>query len=385
MTDQTAQTGRRIDLDWIRITAFGLLIFYHVGMLYVPWDFHIKSRHILPALEPLMLALNPWRLGLLFLVSGAATRVMTKTRPPAALFASRAARLLPPLLFGIWVVVPPQSYVELVQRWGYAGDFAEFYRSFELALPRQLCQVGHCLILPTWNHLWFVVYLLTYTTLLACMLAAAPAVLRRLEVALTPLLAGSGLLLLPVSLLAAHRIGLQPHFPATFALVGDWASHALYGPLFLFGYLFAGDPRIASATQRLRWPALAAALSGFFGYLLLRSLGPGDPPALPLRLASGIAYATLQWCSIVAILGFGRIWLTRDGPARRYLTAAVFPFYIVHQTAIILTAHALRDRGWPVAAEASTVIAVTIACCFASYEVVRRTGWLRPLFGLKPA
>jgi hypothetical protein len=34
---------RRVDLDWVRIGAFGLLIFYHVGMLYVSWGFHIKS------------------------------------------------------------------------------------------------------------------------------------------------------------------------------------------------------------------------------------------------------------------------------------------------------------------------------------------------------
>jgi len=58
----------------VRIAAFGLLIFYHVGMLYVSWGFHIKSVHRIAALEPLMLVLNPWRLALLFLVSGAATR-----------------------------------------------------------------------------------------------------------------------------------------------------------------------------------------------------------------------------------------------------------------------------------------------------------------------
>jgi hypothetical protein len=50
---------RRVDLDWVRIGAFGLLIFYHLGMLYVSWGFHIKSVHRITALEPLMLVLNP--------------------------------------------------------------------------------------------------------------------------------------------------------------------------------------------------------------------------------------------------------------------------------------------------------------------------------------
>ncbi len=64
------RSERRVDLDWVRIGAFGLLIFYHVGLLYVSWGFHIKSAHRITALEPLMLVLNPWRLALLFLVSG---------------------------------------------------------------------------------------------------------------------------------------------------------------------------------------------------------------------------------------------------------------------------------------------------------------------------
>ena len=51
---------RRYDLDWLRIAAFGLLIGYHVGMLYVPWDFHVKSDYRGgPGLTALMLASNP--------------------------------------------------------------------------------------------------------------------------------------------------------------------------------------------------------------------------------------------------------------------------------------------------------------------------------------
>jgi peptidoglycan/LPS O-acetylase OafA/YrhL len=56
---QISTSERRIDLDWVRILAFGLLIFYHVGMLYVSWGFHIKSEHRLTWLEPLMLVITP--------------------------------------------------------------------------------------------------------------------------------------------------------------------------------------------------------------------------------------------------------------------------------------------------------------------------------------
>lgn len=111
---QAQVQSRRVDLDWIRIAAFALLIFYHIGMLFVSWDYHVKSSHIVRAVEPLMLALNPWRLALLFVVSGVATRFMLDTARLRELAARRSVRLLLPLAFGMLIVIPPQSYFEVV-------------------------------------------------------------------------------------------------------------------------------------------------------------------------------------------------------------------------------------------------------------------------------
>ena len=61
------------------------------------------------------------------------------------------------------------------------------------------------------------------------------------------------------------------------------------------------------------------------------------------------------------------------------------PYYIVHQTAIIMIAHALRGQGLPAGLEAGIVILGTIAACVATYEIVRRITILRPLFGLRMA
>ncbi len=50
---------RRYDLDWLRIIAFGLLIFYHTGMFYVTWDWHEKRVNVSSSLEWAMMLLNP--------------------------------------------------------------------------------------------------------------------------------------------------------------------------------------------------------------------------------------------------------------------------------------------------------------------------------------
>jgi hypothetical protein len=150
--------------------------------------------------------------------------------------------------------------------------------------------------------------------------------------------------------------------------------------IFLLGFLLAHAPSFWQALERQRWIALAIAVAFYLSWIALRGVRDGG---MPLRLYAGFAYGFYQWLCIVAVLGFARRWLTKDSAARRYLTDAIFPYYIVHQTAIIMIAHGLRGSGISDGTEAAIIIGGTAATCFATYEIVRRVGWLRPLFGLK--
>jgi hypothetical protein len=374
---QPAAGERRVDLDWVRIAAFGLLILYHVGMFYVPWNWHIKSAHPVAALEPLMLAVNPWRLALLFLVSGVATRFMLRKTAVGALVRSRSSRLLIPLFFGMYVIVPPQAYIQIVEALGYDGGFVDFYLKHYFTFGKDFCP-NPCIILPTWNHLWFVAYLWVYTMALGLVVMALPDLTGWSERWLAPLLSGWWLLIVPSLLFAFFRLTLLPNFPSTHALFGDWYNHALFAGVFLLGFLLAHAASFWGAVERQRWIALILAIVCYALWLSLRSLR-----GLPVRLVIAMAYGFYQWLCIVAVLGFARRWFNRDSAARRYLTDAIFPYYIVHQTAIIMIAHILRGSGLSADAEAAIIIGGTAAACIATFEIVRRVGWLRPLFGLK--
>ena len=379
-------TARRHDLDWVRILAFGLLILYHVGMYYVRWDWHVKSPHASATIEPLMMLSSPWRLGLLFFVSGCATAFL-HAKAPAGFARSRTQRLLIPLAFGIWVVVPPQSWAQVVEAIGYDGGYLRFWQLYASGYG-DFCRDG-CLRLPTWNHLWFVAYLWCYTMLAALAWFAAAksgsTLATRAAAALGRRLQGVGLLLWPVAWLAAIRVALVARFPDTHALVDDWYDHALYFSLFAAGLLLAREEGFWAAVQRRRWLALGLALASWAAVTVYFAAfdGPRVPP-LWLRELMRVVYAADQWCAIVAALGFARRWNPRDSAARRYLTEAVFPFYIVHQTAIVLYAHALKPVGLAPLSEGLLLVAATAATCVASFELVRRVAWLRPLFGLAP-
>lgn len=378
-----AASERRPDLDWIRVGAFFLLILYHVGMFYVPWDWHVKSPHPVEWLEPVMQLTNPWRLTLLFLVSGAATRFMADKVNAGALAKARTARLLPPLLLAVFVIVPPQSYYEIVEQIGFTGSFATFYAKYVTA-SGNWCDADGCLITPTYNHMWFVAYLLVYSLILAGLLALFRARFERLQAWVEGALSGWGLIVWPVLSLALIRAALAPYFEITHALVDDWYNHALSFSVFLLGFLIAKSDAVKQDFIRLRWTALGLAILGYAAYASLRWIyRHGEEPAwvLPVR---EIGFVLDQWCAIAAVMGFGAKHLTRGGPVLTYLTLGVFPFYIVHQTVIVVAAHHLARLGLPQGLEAALLIVSTFGACFATYEIVRRVGVLRPLFGLKP-
>jgi len=383
--NSASSSPRRIDLDWVRIIAFALLILYHVGMYYVTWGWHIKSPHASPALEPFMLLTSPWRLALLFLVSGAATSFLLAKSTVAGFVKARSSRLLWPLLFGMLVIVPPQSYFEVVEKIQYPGSYLEFWGRY-LSFDGGFCKGKDCLILPTWNHLWFVAYLWVYTMLLALTLKVSPQALRRAGDGLASALSGWKLVLLPWLYLALVRILLLPHFPQTHALVDDWYNHALYLSVFAVGFLLVRHDAFWQELPRMRWVALSLAVSSYFAFEIYLAAYPGDAvPPEALRTFMRSIYALNQWTAILAVLGWAKRWAPLDGPARRYLTEAIFPLYILHQTVIILLARAMRGADIPALPEGLLLAAATLVICLGLYEGIRRVAPLRPLLGLRPA
>jgi hypothetical protein len=215
MNPQSLPHERLFYVDWLRIIAFALLVLYHVGMLYVPWNFHVKHDPTYPALEPLMRLTNPWRMSLLFTVSGLATGLMLG-RPGLA--RERSKRLLLPLLFGMAVIVPPQAWLQVREQFGYGGSFLDFLRLY-FGAYHGFCSPKECLVLPTWNHLWFLPYLWSYTMLLLLALRLLPQAWLRHAADACSRLAGWRLLVLPLLLLGGLRVGLFPRFGETHALL----------------------------------------------------------------------------------------------------------------------------------------------------------------------
>lgn len=370
---------RRYGLDWLRIGAFGLLIFYHIGMFFVPWDWHVKTAQPLDWVQLPMLATNAWRLALLFLISGVASRFLIDKIAGAGLFArQRSARLLIPLLAGIVLFVAPQPWAELQEEAGYPHGFWHFW-------TQDYFRFGTIdgIILPTYNHLWFVAYLWVYSMLLALGRAVLPASARgAIQHGFDRLFGGAALLWLPVLFFLTIGRTLEPIFGETHALVDDWYNHLRYGSLFLFGVGLAKSGPLWAAIVRFWKPAAALAVASYLITTVSWLILP-DGAGWSWSLLMALLRTAHAWGTIVALLALAHLKLNRDTPARRYLTEAVFPYYIAHQTIIVLVGHALKPYALGPGAEFAVILVATIVGCAATYEIARRVPVLGPLLGLK--
>ncbi|SDD89220.1 Acyltransferase family protein [Kordiimonas lacus] len=369
--------NRRYDLDWLRVVAFGLLIFYHVGMYYVTWGWHVKSPYESDFLEPAMMLLNPWRLSLLFLISGVAVR-FAADKAAAGYFAwARVKRLTVPFFFGAFVIVAPQTYFELLRAGAIEPGYWAFYKDY-----MDLDQRWE-VFTPTYNHLWYVLYVLIYTLLI---LPVLPLVRRfRAGATLKNLLQTPLVLVVPALLFVLYRFSSDIAWPETHDIRGDWGAHIRYFSYFTVGVLIAKSDAFWAGIAR-QWK-LSLGLVVAAGITLTITWANWTEMEVdgPLMQAARTLRIFYIWWVICALFGAAQQFLNRPSSALSYLTEAVFPYYILHQTVIIMIGVAVAPYLIGAVPEFLVVTIGTVAACVLLHEyVIRRIGFLRPLFGLKP-
>lgn len=378
-----AGTARRrhYGLDWLRIAAFALLILYHVAMVFSPWDWIVKAPVTWPQLVAPMAALTPWRLPLLFAVSGYASRqLFEKSDDVRGFLDSRHSRLLIPLAFGMLVLVPPELWAR-VRLGGYPSGLLHFWTSDYWRAGR-----FYGVSFPSWEHLWFVVYLWAYTMVLGALLARwGGGDAARLQARVEWLARGRRLIWAPCALLIAAKLLLLFVVPERPGLFTDWSAHAQYLPVFLFGFALGGSRLLWPAIERAQRAAGAIALAACGIVVTVELLYQGhDVPPHAVMALDRAARLAMAWSMILLLLHAAETWWNRDHPWRAMLGEAVFPFYLIHHPAIVLLAWATLPLGLHPWTEFALLLAGTAAACIVFYMVGRRVGWLRPLIGLRP-
>lgn len=343
---------RRHDIDWLRVIAIGLLLIYHIAIMFQPWALFvgfIRSDEMIESLWKPMTMLNVWRIPLLFYVSGMGVYFAIRKRNWSELLLERSVRILIPLVFGIVAIVPLHILV-----------FQKYYN-----LP--LGYYAH----PA--HLWFLGNIFVYVLILLPVFYY----MKKIE---------GGRFTKDLSIFMSNPIGpisISVFFileivlvrPQVFEMYAQtWHGFFLGFLAFFFGFLFVycGKP-FWQTVLKWRWLYLGMAVALYvIRFIVFELKSPGYLMAVESN------------CWILAVFGFGYKNLNKPSEMLSYLSQAAYPVYIIHMFVLYAGAMIILPLNMPVILKFISISLFTGAASFLIYEfIIKRIAFLRPLLGLK--
>lgn len=345
-------TERRHDIDWLRVLAIGLLLIYHIAIIFQPWAMFIgfiRSDEPIENLWKPMTMLNVWRIPLLFYVSGMGLYFAMKKRNYRQLLTERTKRILIPFIFGIVAIAPLHIFI-----------FQKYYN-----MP-----LGYY---PHQGHLWFLgnifAYVLLLTPIFLYLLKKEEGKFRR---GLSSFMNNPfGPLAISV-FFVLEAIIIKPQIFSIYAQTGHGFFLGLLA--FFFGFLFVYTGKVFWQTvSKWKWLYIGLAVVLFIIRLLVFKT---NSPGYLMVIESN--------CWIFGVFGFGYKYLNKPSTALSYLSQAAYPVYIIHMFALYAGAMIILPLEIPPAMKFIVITAFTFTVCYIIYEfIIRRVGFLRPLFGLK--
>lgn len=374
---------RRYDIDAIRVIAFAILIFYHIGMFYVAeWSWHLKSLYQAEWLTWPMLFVNQWRMALVFLVSGLALSFSMNKYKPSVFIARRAYRLGVPFLVAMVVIIPIQPYLELLSHPQLSEEYtsmsyvAFLWRYLHISTWPEGAFVGSTYGF-TWNHLWFIPYLFCYTVVLGLI----HPLLKKIKLQAYFEKTGFwGLLCIPILFQLFWKVTLDDSKLMTLALIGDTYAHGLYFSYFLFGYLIALRMSHWENLKAYRIRLLVFAAATCITLILFWKVFNHYTWQ---HYTHDVLVSINQCLWILTLLAWSYTKLNRPITWVNAINKRIYAWYIFHQSVILLLAYFLTKWMLGGILEACLLILMSV---FACYLVVHRWGRgrvFKVLFGVE--
>lgn len=345
-------TERRHDIDWLRVVAIGLLLIYHIAIIFQPWAMFvgfIRSDEPIEDLWKPMTMLNVWRIPLLFYVSGMGLYFAIEKRNFWQLLTERTKRILLPLIFGIVAIAPLHVFL-----------FQEYYN-----LP--LSYYAHA------GHLWFLgnifIYVLLLSPLFLYLVKKGEGKFRR------GLSSFMNRPLGPLALSVFFILEVIIVRPQVFSLYAQTWHGFFQGLLaFFFGFLLVYSGEVFWQTVS-KWMWLYIGLAAILYAIRLLVFGTNSPAYL---------MAVESNCWVFGIFGLGYKYLNKPGAALNYLSRAAYPVYIIHMFVLFAGALVILPLEIQPVVKFVLLTTFTFGACYIIYEfIIRRIGFLRPFFGLK--
>ncbi|MFN8454139.1 MAG: acyltransferase family protein [Anaerolineae bacterium] len=383
LTQESTAMPRRWDIDWLRVLATLAVFLFHCARFLNDEGWHIKNNQLDLGMTVFVNIVSQWLMPLFFILSGASAYYALNLRSGGVYIRERVTRLLLPLIFGIFVLIPPQVYVESVSGQSktvppFAGSFWEFYPHYFdglYAFGGYFAWMG--------LHLWYLLVLFIFSLLtLPLFIFLKSATGQRLIAGLARGLTQPGLIFLLPAPLAMLEAMLNPEGLGIRAF-GGW-NLLIYLGWLIVGYILVAEPRFQQAIRRHFLAAIILAGLTTTGGLMVYQAGIPAPYGSTNYALLMTLRVFNSWFWLLAIFGLGQRYFNFKNSFLAYAGEASLPFYMLHQTVIVVIGFFIAE--WPLGVLPKyAILAVTsFVIIMALYELlIRRLNLLRFLFGLK--
>jgi hypothetical protein len=178
------------------------------------------------------------------------------------------------------------------------------------------------------------------------------------------------------------EVFVEPFFPVTHALVGDWFAIIFYLILFLSGFILITFKDHFWSTVKINRRSYL--IAGIICFSLMLIITHTFEDSFTRHITEALLKVVNLWSWILALFGFAARYMNRESKQLRYLNQAVYPFYILHQTVILVIAYYLIDLEWSFGLKFSILSVGTFGISWLVYEyLIRRWIFIYPLFGVK--
>ena len=324
-------------------------------------DFYIEGQRIFGT-SAFIATLSPWFMPLLFSLAGISSYYALQKRTPLEYTKERVLKLIIPLIAGILLVVPAQTYIAERFHNGFAGNYFYQYTLFFTG-PTDLTGTRGGF---TPAHLWFILYLFVIS------MVALPIMLffkkKEFNISKTPLALLITMFVLPFALTPILDIGHS---------VGRYFGY------FILGYLFLSADALQEKLDKYRIHLLIVTAVCIIGNLFLFYFYINDSLNNAPHFILDIFQSFYGWIAILTVLGLGRHYCNFRNKVTDYLAQASFPVYIFHQSWIIVVAYWIFMLTENAFSQIILIILSSFILTFVTYELCKRIPGLKFLFGMK--
>ena len=355
---------RQYDLDWIRVfSTFGVFL-YHSLMFFNPFPWHVKNNDIESSwILVISLFIGLWIMPIFFVISGMNTTYSLSKRSATLFMKERLTRIGIPLLFGVFILSPPQVYIERVTNLQFTGSFLEFIPSYFDGLYLDIGGEGNFAF--SGLHLWYLLVLFVFSCLSLIIFKIFPVKTKFNKF---------NLILFPIILFLSGIIN-------TLAL-GGW-DLIFYFIVFMYGCYFFSVSEFKPLIQSKYKMIVTITVTSTIIYIVWFLNGFPNPGSIQDSVFYGVkVLACWGWILVIFILS--NKYFSFTNRFLKYSSEASMPFYVLHQPIIVFVGYIIYNFSWSIPIKLFFLITISFALIITIYHFfIRKIKLLRVLFGLR--